>query len=131
VIVSPREIVWMLEANDDTQMLAFGRSFRKGRHPARWQREPQLHGPCQPTRTTGSSANPYQRYECSHDRATPPVGVDQFFEEARRLLNITAVRAFPMDMFAPAENVPSSRSNAMRLPPSSTTAITPPGASSF
>jgi hypothetical protein len=46
-------------------------------------------------------------------------------------LNMTAVRAFPMEIFAPAENVPSSRSRAIRLPPSSTTAMTPPGALSF
>ena len=46
-------------------------------------------------------------------------------------LNMTAVLALPMEMLAPAENVPSSRSSAIRLPPSSTTAITPPGACSF
>ena len=40
-------------------------------------------------------------------------------------LNSAAVRAFPMEMFAPALNVPSIRSTAIRLPPSSTTAITP------
>src|SRR6267154_2095293 len=40
---------------------------------------------------------------------------------------MTAVRALPMEMFAPAANVPSSRDSAIRLPPASTTAITPPG----
>src|SRR6185369_9105093 len=43
-------------------------------------------------------------------------------------LNNTDVRAFPIEILAPAAKVPSRRSNAMRLPPSSTTAITPPGA---
>ncbi len=46
-------------------------------------------------------------------------------------LNMTAVLALPMEMFAPAENVPSSRSRAIKFPPSSTTAMTPPGACSF
>jgi hypothetical protein len=46
-------------------------------------------------------------------------------------LNKAAVRALPMEMLAPAANVPSSRSSAIRLPPSSTTAMTPPGALSF
>src|ERR1043166_4433997 len=32
-----------------------------------------------------------------------------------------------MEMFAPAAKVPSSRASAIRLPPASTTAITPPG----
>src|SRR5712692_8480729 len=40
----------------------------------------------------------------------------------------TAVRAFPIEIFAPAANVPSRRSSAIRLPPASTTATTPPGA---
>ena len=43
-------------------------------------------------------------------------------------LNSAAVRALPTEMVAPAAKVPSSRSSAIRLPPSSTTAITPPGA---
>src|SRR5574341_690638 len=46
-------------------------------------------------------------------------------------LNCTAVRALPMEMLAPAAKVPSRRSSAIRLPPSSTTAMTPPGAFSF
>ena len=46
-------------------------------------------------------------------------------------LNMTAVFALPMEMLAPAEKVPSNRSSAIRLPPSSTTAITPPGACRF
>src|SRR5713226_8548818 len=46
-------------------------------------------------------------------------------------LNMTAVLALPMEMLAPAENVPSSRSKAIKFPPSSTTAMTPPGACSF
>ena len=44
------------------------------------------------------------------------------------LLKRTAVRAFPIEIVAPIANVPSRRSSAMRLPPSSTTAITPPDA---
>jgi hypothetical protein len=40
-------------------------------------------------------------------------------------LNRTAVLAFPIEMLAPAANVPSSLSSAMRFPPSSTTATTP------
>src|SRR5712691_3482203 len=43
-------------------------------------------------------------------------------------LKMADVRAFPMEMFAPAANVLSRRSRAIRFPPSSTTAITPPGA---
>jgi hypothetical protein len=41
------------------------------------------------------------------------------------LLNSAAVPALPIAMFAPAAKVPSTRSRAIRLPPSSTTAITP------
>ncbi len=40
-------------------------------------------------------------------------------------LNSAAVRALPIEMLAPAAKVPSSRSSAIRLPPSSTTAMTP------
>src|SRR5439155_17953489 len=43
-------------------------------------------------------------------------------------LKSAAVRALPTEMVAPAANVPSSRSSTMRLPPSSTTAMAPPGA---
>src|SRR5436309_2390384 len=46
-------------------------------------------------------------------------------------LKSAAVRALPMEMLAPAAKVPSIRSSAMRLPPSSTTAMTPPGALLF
>jgi hypothetical protein len=44
------------------------------------------------------------------------------------LLKSAAVRALPIEMLAPAANVPSNRSSAIKFPPSSTTAITPPGA---
>lgn len=43
-------------------------------------------------------------------------------------LNSAAVRALPIEMFAPAAKVPSSLARATRFPPSSTTAMTPPGA---
>src|SRR5216117_3334894 len=46
-------------------------------------------------------------------------------------LKRTAVRALPIEMVAPMANVPSRRSSAIRLPPSSTTAITAPGALFF
>jgi len=40
--------------------------------------------------------------------------------------NMTAVRAFLIEIFAPAGKVPWRRYKAIRLPPSSTTAMTPP-----
>ena len=43
-------------------------------------------------------------------------------------LKRTAVRALPIEMVAPIANVPSRRSSAIKFAPSSTTAITPPGA---
>src|SRR5947207_1829700 len=46
-------------------------------------------------------------------------------------LKRTAVRALPIEMVAPIAKLPSSRSSAIRLPPSSTMAITPPGALFF
>lgn len=47
------------------------------------------------------------------------------------LLNRTAVRALPMEILAPAAKVLSRRSTAIRLPPSSMTAMAPPGAFLF
>src|SRR5262245_8997076 len=46
-------------------------------------------------------------------------------------LKSAAVRALPIEILAPAAKVPSNRSSAIRLPPSSTTAMTPPGALFF
>src|SRR5436190_10499716 len=46
-------------------------------------------------------------------------------------LKSTAVRALPIEMVAPIAKVPSRRSSAIKFPPSSTTAITPPGALFF
>src|SRR6266480_4247323 len=46
-------------------------------------------------------------------------------------LKRTAVRALPIEIVAPIAKVPSRRSSAIKFPPSSTTAITPPGALFF
>ena len=70
-------------------------------------------------------------FERRHHGAALAAGVDQFFKKARGLLEHDGGLGFADRDFAPAENVPSSRSRAIRLPPSSTTAMTPPGACSF
>jgi hypothetical protein len=67
-----------------------------------------------------------QRCEVVERHHRGAAALDDVLERRRRLLEEAAVRAFPVEIRAPAANVPSSRSRYMRLPPSSTTAIAAP-----